>query len=69
MGVVAAVVLLEGRSRNTRENALFTRELLARRGVSQILLVRSAAHMNRAAALFQKVGLDVIPAAGDYQTG
>jgi len=68
-GVPPAAVLLEDRSRNTKENALFTRELLARREVSRILLVTSAAHMNRAAALFRKVGLEVIPAAADYQSG
>jgi uncharacterized SAM-binding protein YcdF (DUF218 family) len=68
-GVPASAILTEGRSRNTAENAAFTHDLLAARGVSKILLVTSATHMRRAAALFSKAGFEVIPSAADYRTG
>ena len=68
-GLPAEAIVTETRSRTTRENAVFTRELLQSRGISEILLVTSATHMPRAAALFRKVGLTVIPAAADYATG
>jgi len=62
-------ILVEDRSRNTRENALFSRQILQSRGVSRILLVTSATHMPRASAVFQKLGFQVIPVPVDLQTG
>lgn len=62
MGVPGEAVLVEGRSRTTRENALYTAELAAKHGIERVLLVTEAAHMQRASACFQKVGLDTVPA-------
>ena len=61
-------ILLETRSRNTRENALFSRQILQGRGASHILLVTSAFHMPRASAAFRKLGFQVTPAPADFQT-
>lgn len=66
LGVPAGAIVLESRSRNTRENAVATRELLAPRGVRRILLVTSALHMPRAVALFERQGFDVIAAPADF---
>lgn len=67
--VPGRAILLETRSRNTRENALFTRQMLQGRGGSHnILLVTSASHMPRASAAFRKLGFYVIPAAADFQS-
>ena len=67
LGVPAAAMLREERSRNTRENARFSAELLRERGIEQILLVTSALHMRRALGLFEATGLQVIPAATDHE--
>ncbi len=49
-------VLVENRSRTTRENALFTWELLRERGVRSVWLVTQPFHGRRAARLFRAVG-------------
>ena len=66
LGVPRGAILEEGRSRNTRENAEFTAQLLAPRKVHTILLVTSALHMRRAVAEFERAGFQVIPAATDH---
>jgi len=66
LGVPDTAMLLEGRSRNTQENARFTAALLQQRGLQHILLVTSALHMRRAHAYFEATGLEVTPAATDY---
>jgi uncharacterized SAM-binding protein YcdF (DUF218 family) len=68
-GVPAEAILVEDRSLNTRENALFSFELLRARQIRRILLVTSATHMPRAAAVFRKAGFEVIPAPADFVTG
>ena len=67
LGVPSRAILLEERSRNTRQNAEFTAEILKAKGVSRILLVTSALHMRRAVSLFELQGLTVIPAATDHE--
>ena len=66
LGVPDASLLLEEISRNTRQNAQFTSEILRQRGINQILLVTSALHMKRALVLFQAHGLTVTPASTDH---
>jgi uncharacterized SAM-binding protein YcdF (DUF218 family) len=53
-------VLYEEASRNTDENALFTRALVHPQPGEKWLLVTSAAHMPRSVGLFRKAGFDVI---------
>jgi uncharacterized SAM-binding protein YcdF (DUF218 family) len=67
LGVPPAAILLEGRSRNTRENALYTGEILGAEGFDRVLLVTSALHMPRALATFRAVGIDAVPAATDFE--
>jgi len=56
----------EGRSTNTFENAINTKELLDKNGFdSHITLVTSALHMKRAKAVFEKQGVQVCPVAVD----
>jgi uncharacterized SAM-binding protein YcdF (DUF218 family) len=66
-GVPADSVLLESSSANTYGNARFTAELADERGLDRVLLVTSAFHMRRALATFRSAGLNVVPAATDYQ--
>jgi uncharacterized SAM-binding protein YcdF (DUF218 family) len=66
LGVPEEALWYETESRNTYENALFTREILAEKGIDRIILVTSAMHMPRAVALFEKQGFEVFPAPADY---
>ena len=54
--------LLESRSQNTAENALFSAEILRRKGIGRVYLVTHAWHMPRAKAAFERHGIVVIPA-------
>lgn len=67
MGIEDSRLVLEGTSRNTIENARFTRELLAG-AEGEIILVTSAFHMPRSMGLFRKVGIDVIPWPTDFRS-
>jgi uncharacterized SAM-binding protein YcdF (DUF218 family) len=53
---------LEGRSRDTAENAAYSTAMLRADGVRRILLVTDAMHMPRARAAFERAGLDVVSA-------
>ena len=53
-------VMYEEASRNTYENAIFTRDLVKPKTGEKWLLVTSAAHMPRSVGLFRKAGFDVI---------
>lgn len=66
MGIPRNVMVLESRSLNTYENAVFTKEILEQRNIKQILLVTSAAHMPRSLAIFKKQGINAIPAPADF---
>ena len=66
MGIPRDVILLESRSLNTHENAVYTKEILKRRNINKILLVTSATHMPRSLAIFRKQGINAIPAPTDF---
>ena len=66
LGVPKEALWLENKSQNTHENAVFSKVILDEKGIKKILLVTSATHMPRAVALFQKLGLEVIPLPVDY---
>lgn len=52
---LAGRVFLENVSTNTLENALYGRELLARRDIRSLRLITSRYHMKRAALIFREV--------------
>ncbi|WP_338864598.1 YdcF family protein [Myxococcus stipitatus] len=62
-GVPAERIFTEGRSRNTRENAVESARIIQEQGWKRLLLVTSAAHMPRAEGCFAAVGLrpDLLP--------
>lgn len=68
IGIAEARITIEERSRNTHENALFTRDLLRPKAGDRFLLVTSAAHMPRAMGVFRKAGFDVVAYPVDYRT-
>jgi uncharacterized SAM-binding protein YcdF (DUF218 family) len=68
-GVDMQRVILENRSRNTRENAREVAALLGARCKESWLLVTSAWHMPRAMEEFQAAGCSVTPYPVDFRTG
>jgi uncharacterized SAM-binding protein YcdF (DUF218 family) len=62
-------ILLEERSHNTRENAKFTKELLAQHpDIKSLVLVTSGFHQRRALGCFAKVGLHPQSFPADFYT-
>ena len=53
---------LEPNSSNTAENAKNSSEILAKSGVTTVVLVTDATHMPRAQLMFEKNGITVLPA-------
>lgn len=53
---------VEGKSRNTAENAAFSAATLRPDAVKRVLLVTDAMHMARSRTAFQRAGLDVVAA-------
>ncbi len=66
LGVPASAILQEPKSLNTYENAVEVKKMLQSRGIRRVLLVTSAMHMPRSLAIFQKQGIDAIPAPTDF---
>lgn len=68
LGIPNEDILLENQSKNTRENALLTSEILKRyHPKGQFVLCTSAFHMPRALACFRKVGINPIPYPADIR--
>lgn len=68
LGVDPARMTFETKSRNTWENALFTRALIKPQPDETFVLVTSAWHMPRAMGVFRKLGYRVIAYPADYMT-
>lgn len=68
LGIPTERLTLEGESRTTFENALFTARLLHPKPNERWLLVTSAWHMPRAMGSFRRAGFRVEPWPVDYRT-
>lgn len=68
LGIDPQRLELESRSRDTYENAVFSRDLAAPRAGETWLLVTSAFHMARAVGCFRKAGFEVTAYPTDYRT-
>ncbi|MGB5212343.1 MAG: YdcF family protein [Anderseniella sp.] len=64
-GVDDADIVLESKSRNTHENAINSLARMRENGFTSALLVTSALHMPRAAAVFRKAGVKFSPVSID----
>lgn len=69
LGVPEERMTFENRSRDTWENAVFTRDTVRPKPGETWLLVTSAMHMPRSVGIFRKVGFSVIAYPVDYRTG
>ncbi|KQP59565.1 YdcF family protein [Methylobacterium sp. Leaf112] len=68
LGLPRTRLILENRSRNTRENAAFTADLVKPKPGERWLLVTSAWHMPRAVGCFRAAGFTVAAYPVDYRT-
>jgi len=68
-GIAADRIAVEGESRNTRENAVFSARILQQRGWRRALLVTSAWHAPRALGCFRAVGVDPDLLTVDHRGG
>jgi uncharacterized SAM-binding protein YcdF (DUF218 family) len=62
-------LIMERRSRNTEENAAFSKAIVAPKNGERWLLVTSAYHMARSVGIFRKVGFAVEPYPVDWRLG
>ena len=63
-------ILIEDQSRNTIENAAFTKPVLIQNHLKPpYILVTSAFHMRRSLGIFKKIGIDVVPYPCDFIVG
>jgi len=67
-GIAPARVIAEDRSRNTVENAVFSRQLAMPKPGERWLLVTSAYHLPRAVGVFRQAGFPVEPHPVDWRT-
>jgi uncharacterized SAM-binding protein YcdF (DUF218 family) len=68
-GIDKARVIEDPTSRTTYENAINTKALLAKSGLSDCLLITSGFHMPRSMGIFRELGIPVIPWPVDYRSG
>jgi uncharacterized SAM-binding protein YcdF (DUF218 family) len=68
LGIAPERILVEDRSRNTYENALFSRALAEPKPAETWVLVTSALHMPRAVGCFRRLGWNVLPYPVDFRT-
>ncbi len=69
LGTSKARLMMERRSRNTQENAEFSKALAAPKSGERWLLVTSAYHMPRSIGLFRKAGVNVEAYPVDWRVG
>jgi uncharacterized SAM-binding protein YcdF (DUF218 family) len=69
LGITRDRIVLEDRSRNTSENAVFSKAVVQPKPGERWLLVTSAYHMPRAIGAFRKAGFSVEPYPVDWRTG
>jgi uncharacterized SAM-binding protein YcdF (DUF218 family) len=66
-GIEPERIILEGESRNTFENAVYSKALAEPAEGEVWLLITSAWHMPRAVGIFQKIGWPIVPVPVDFR--
>jgi uncharacterized SAM-binding protein YcdF (DUF218 family) len=67
-GIPDSAIWSEKESHSTYQNALYSAQILKKKGIHRIVLVTEAYHMLRAERSFRKQGLEVVPAPCGYRT-
>ena len=68
LGVPAGKIIIENKSRDTYENAQYSRKICVMLGFKNPILVTSAYHMERAVISFKMVGLKVLPFPAGFKS-
>ncbi|MBX2805233.1 MAG: YdcF family protein [Hyphomicrobiales bacterium] len=68
LGVADSRVLTETNSKNTWQNAIYSKEIIQPQPGERWLLITSAFHMPRSVGVFRAAGFEVIPWPVDYRT-
>ena len=66
-GVPASAIVVTPIVPNTEAEAVVLRDLAAARGWKRVIVVTSAFHMFRAARLFRKCGVEIVPVPADFR--
>ncbi len=70
VGIPDSVIFTEDKSNNTKENALFSKQIIdSLHFAPPYLLITSAIHIPRAALIFKQTGVDVVPFPCNYTIG
>lgn len=69
LGAPAEALVLADGSRNTREDAIRTEEIMRQRGWGSVIVVTHPLHLLRTTLLFQRVGLEVYPSPTSTEVG
>jgi uncharacterized SAM-binding protein YcdF (DUF218 family) len=67
-GIAPERIVIENASRDTYENAVFTRKLVKPMPQDRWLLITSAYHMPRAVGAFRQAGFSIVPFPVDFRT-
>jgi uncharacterized SAM-binding protein YcdF (DUF218 family) len=66
LGVPVDMIIFEGKSRDTYENAKYSKELCKKFGFQNPIIVTSAYHLKRAMLSFKKIGMTVNPFPSNF---
>ncbi|MBD2138826.1 YdcF family protein [Anabaena sp. FACHB-1237] len=66
LGIPKSAIIQEPNSLNTYQNAVNVKKILTEKGLKKILLITSAMHTPRSLKIFQRQGIDAIPAPTDF---
>jgi uncharacterized SAM-binding protein YcdF (DUF218 family) len=67
IGIPAEAIVQEPLALNTYQNAVNVKKILTERNIKQVLLVTSAMHMPRSLLIFERQGINAIPAPCDFR--
>ena len=68
LGVEEGQIVIEDKSRDTYENAKYTREICLRNGYKNPILVTSASHLKRSLLSFKKMDIDIVPYPANFRS-
>ena len=68
LGVPESKIIVEDKSRDTFENANYTKKICEQKGYSKPILVTSGLHMKRSVLSFEKVDMKVTPVPANLRT-
>lgn len=61
VGITEGDIFLEERSRNTKENAIYTKEMMREKNYTKGVIITSASHMTRSMKVFEEEGFQFYP--------